>query len=608
VSLGEGQTLYENLLKHLLKSIETRDHNHRYQLTQQVLQVFDAAKSVSLDFRNDFRKYAFSQLPTILERQTNNYYSIIQNTAYRLQELIDHRTALHFLIERGENYPVRLEYSWENFWNRFGYRLAELRGKTSNLGDLEPRLLKMVLAELRYELETRYSRHHTFYYKHNSYYWAAKEQDYRRTAEAVLKERSHSARSVIYVAKYLWNGLRDPHRLRAIEIMFIAHGKGQLADSDIGQLVNWLHEKGKYGESIALLEPLVKSYPNSMHYCCQLITAYSRTARIEQRDTLWTKTDKHFRSGGRWTESNVALFARCANSNSMNRRAIDTFREVIALRRRHTGNHGTRDTTLTYYYRDLAEVYVRVKNTIKAVDAISAAIVSWPNKHYEKTRLLNRLKQAIERSPDLAGFVAHCNAELKRTGQDSPLIRKTLGSVYFAKNEMEKAIEQFKLAVELQPFDIEVHEFLISAYSKTNQDDLAIQQLLTLVDIEKHNLDRFVQLAERMKDDEAQAERAATTIVESAPNEAESHAALAKLRQTQNRWPEAIPHWQRAAELRALEPTNLVELGKAQIHEKDWDGVKKTLDRLTEKKWPSRFSIGSDIQRLRKAVESNLNP
>jgi tetratricopeptide (TPR) repeat protein/outer membrane lipoprotein-sorting protein len=608
VSLGAGQTLYENLLKHLLKSIETRDHNHRYQLTQQVLQVFDAAKSVSLDFRNDFRKYAFSQLPTILERQTNNYYSIIQNTAYRLQELIDHRTALHFLIERGENYPVRLEYSWENFWNRFGYRLAELRGKTSNLGDLEPRLLKMVLAELRYELETRYSRHHTFYYKHNSYYWAAKEQDYRRTAEAVLKERSHSARSVIYVAKYLWNGLRDPHRLRAIEIMFIAHGKGQLADSDIGQLVNWLHEKGKYGESIALLEPLVKSYPNSMHYCCQLITAYSRTARIEQRDTLWTKTDKHFRSGGRWTESNVALFARCANSNSMNRRAIDTFREVIALRRRHTGNHGTRDTTLTYYYRDLAEVYVRVKNTIKAVDAISAAIVSWPNKHYEKTRLLNRLKQAIERSPDLAGFVAHCNAELKRTGQDSPLIRKTLGSVYFAKNEMEKAIEQFKLAVELQPFDIEVHEFLISAYSKTNQDDLAIQQLLTLVDIEKHNLDRFVQLAERMKDDEAQAERAATTIVESAPNEAESHAALAKLRQTQNRWPEAIPHWQRAAELRALEPTNLVELGKAQIHEKDWDGVKKTLDRLTEKKWPSRFSIGSDIQRLRKAVESNLNP
>jgi outer membrane lipoprotein-sorting protein len=605
VSLGSGQTLYENLLSHLIESVETKSHNHRYQLTGQVLQLFEAAKFVSLQYQDDFRKYAFKQLPLILKHQTTYYYNIVENTSRKLQDLINARTALHFMIERAEQYPHRFDYSWVNFWNRFGYRVGELRSKSGSLGDLEPRLLKLVLAELRRELEHRYARHSTLYYKHHSYYWAAKEKDFRRTAEEVLKERQHSARSVLYIANYLWNKLRDPHRLRAIEIMFVAHGKGQLDDSNIGLLVNWLHEKRKYGESVALLEPLVEKYPSNMHYSCQLITAYSHTNRIEQRDTLWAATDKHFRDGGRWTESNVALFAQCANGNRMNERAINTFREVIALRRRRTGNFGTQDSTLTYYYRDLADAYTRTKNTVKAVDAISAAIVSWPNNHYERKRLLTRLKQAVQESPDLDGFVAHCDGELKRTGQDSPLIRRTLGEVFAEKKQLEKAIVQFRLAVELQPYDIKVHEHLIDAYTRTKQEGLAIQQLLTLVDIEKHNLSRFVELAKRMKDDEAQAERAATTIVESAPNEAENHVALAKLRQTQNRWPESLPHWRKAAELRALEPTNLVHLGDAQIHEKDWPGLAQTVKRLTEKRWPSRFSISSDIGRLQRAVKSN---
>ena len=43
--------------------------------------------------------------------------------------------------------------------------------------------------------------------------------------------------------------------------------------------------------------------------------------------------------------------------------------------------------------------------------------------------------------------------------------------------------------------------------------------------------------------------------VEVLPQETESHTMLAEIRQNQNRWDDAIGHWQRVAELRALEPT-----------------------------------------------------
>ena len=55
-------------------------------------------------------------------------------------------------------------------------------------------------------------------------------------------------------------------------------------------------------------------------------------------------------------------------------------------------------------------------------------------------------------------------------------------------------------------------------------------------------------------------ERAYTSIVEVQPNESESHAMLADIRQHQNRWSEAADCWQQVAKIRALEPTGLLKL------------------------------------------------
>jgi len=102
-----------------------------------------------------------------------------------------------------------------------------------------------------------------------------------------------------------------------------------------------------------------------------------------------------------------------------------------------------------------------------------------------------------------------------------------------------------------------------------------------------------------MKDDEAEAERAASSIIEAGPHEAENQAAMAELRQKQGRWTEAIDHWREAAELRRLEPTNLIKLIEAELHAKQWRAARESLDKVQKTEWPSRFAnVQNDLRRL----------
>ena len=203
---------------------------------------------------------------------------------------------------------------------------------------------------------------------------------------------------------------------------------------------------------------------------------------------------------------------------------------------------------------------------------------------------MQSLTQVLSGAKDLDDYVKHLDTEAAKTAQDSPILRKEIGKVYQSKGNLPQAITQFELAVALQPLDKEVHQALIVCYDGSQQPDKATRQLMALIDFDRHDLKLFTQLAERLKGNEAEAERAATSIIEAAPNEAENHAALAELRQQQNRWDEAIPHWEQVAELRRLEPTGLLKLAAAQIQVKQWEAARTTINRLNKTEWPARFN------------------
>src|SRR5262249_53240244 len=132
-----------------------------------------------------------------------------------------------------------------------------------------------------------------------------------------------------------------------------------------------------------------------------------------------------------------------------------------------------------------------------------------------------------------------------------------------------------------------------------------------LADLDRRNIARFKDLAERYTAVEKprEAERANTSIVEVQPNESESHALLAEIREKQNRWPQAIDQWREVARLRELEPTGLLHLADAQLHEKQFDEARATLRKLDSTAWPSRFGdVHQQVRDRERLLEAAVRP
>ena len=319
---------------------------------------------------------------------------------------------------------------------------------------------------------------------------------------------------------------------------------------------------------------------------------------------LVAQIDKHFHAGGRWTDDNISQFATACFDCKLLDKAAGYFNEAISLRQRSNPRAGSGDAQLSYWYQQLARTESALGHTQQAVDAAAGAIECWGATNSQRANAVATLRDVLRQANDLDAFVKHWDDEATKAGEDSSMIRKTIGQVYLEdRHAYPKAVAQLDIARQLQPNDKEIYQWLIRCYDEMHEPKQATKELLALVDFDRHDLALYTQLANRLRDDEPEAERAATSIVEAGPTEAENHQALAVLRQSQNRWNEAIDQWQEVAELRRLEPTGLIKLAEAEIHQQRWDAARKTLDRLRGTDWPSRFSnIQSEIDRLRTSI------
>ena len=604
VSLGEGHTLYKKLVARIIEQVPELDISYQYAMLSQLVDVFTAANDKHLPkVADDLREFAFNRLPPTLDQMTHQYRTLMDQYAQALRDIGGPRHGLEFLMDRVENWPRHLRHGWQDGWSQCGHNMAwwwqQTKGKAA---DLEPRLLKLVLAELRRELTTRQQRSGYFFRENYSYFWKAKENEFARVAEEVLSERPDSPRTVKFVSNYLWGGLE--HFRRAIEIRLIAQEKGVVSEADLYELTQWLHHQKRWAEAIPIIEPLVRSSPDTMKYRTMLLMSYARSSRPEQLDRLLAETDEHFRAGGRWTESNIALLASICVEVALDEAAVKYYGELIPLAQRTRPNRGIGEGTVSEYYRRLSQAHARLGNTREAVDAASGGIIAWGPRHDRRQTAVDQMKSAIHQAQDLDQYVEHLDDQLADSGQDSPLIRRMIGEVYAEKGQHEAAIAQLQLAAELQPFDQETHAALIRSYDALKDSKSAVAQVLKQLDFDRHNLDLYKDLAKRLKDDEQQSERAVTTLVEAAPKEAEHHEALALIRQEQNRWSDAIEHWKHVADLRALEPNGLLKLAEAQIHEQRWPAASSTIGKLKARSWPSRFSnVEGQVRQLEKRIK-----
>lgn len=231
----------------------------------------------------------------------------------------------------------------------------------------------------------------------------------------------------------------------------------------------------------------------------------------------------------------------------------------------------------------------------------SGAVVSWGPRQEQRTNALNALVQVLFDAPDLAAFAAERDKEKLQ----SAVVRKAIGKAFIQKGDHARAIPQLRLASELQPDDAETYEALLVCFDKIGLKEEAAEQLLRAVELSRRDIKLYDQLGRRYAalDRPVEAERAYTSVVEVLPNESEGHALLAAVREKQNRWADAIAHWQRVAEIRALEPTGLLKLAGAQIEDKSWDAAAGTLRKLRSQSWPPRFN---DVQQQARELEKKL--
>ena len=202
------------------------------------------------------------------------------------------------------------------------------------------------------------------------------------------------------------------------------------------------------------------------------------------------------------------------------------------------------------------------------------------------------------------------DAQEAESGQYNYLQRSAIGTVYQENQHYDRAIAQLRIAIELQPNDRKIHQALIECYDSTGDNAGAVRQLLEQIRLNPRVIELYTDLGRRLGHAEMKRqfpegqERAYTSLVEMLPAESEGHAALAEIRQQQNRWEDAVKHWARVAEIRSKEPAGLMKLCAAQIHLDRLDDAKQSFEKLNSKIWPTRFdNLKNEIRQLGEQVD-----
>jgi tetratricopeptide (TPR) repeat protein len=543
----------------------------------------------------DLKRLAFQRLPEVFKRPIDNDNTTVFEVADTLYRVAGPRDGLAFLVQRIESEPRWLAQSYQGGWDSFGNALADWRTQVKDLGDLEPRLLKVVLKELRRHLQTNNVRDSSIYQSESTCYWREKEDAFVKTAQDVAAENKDSNTIIGHVAEYLYWRVKRP-RL-AIEILLDARRRGVLEDGDQSRLAEFLQAQDRFAESVEILEPLLQRRPEGLSYRVLLMHGYFKTNRPRQLAELLAKTDALFHRENHWNEEAMSTLGHSCLENQLYQQSVAYFEEAISHLQRTRAHRGIGDGTLSGYYGGLARAYAGLKKTIEAVDAAAGEMVARGQRVVDPFQgssqdAAESLKMVIRQSPDLDAYVAQLDRRTQESGLDNPIVRKAVGQVYLEKRDYAKAIRQLNLAAQSQPNDGQTYQALLDCYDRMGDKRGAIEQLLRWRDLARRDLKLYEDLGNRYQamGEPGQAERAYTSLVEVLPAEAESHRRLAEIRQRQNRWDDAIAQWQEVARLGATEPTGLLGLAQALIHEHRVEQAAETLAKLKQTSWPPRFA------------------
>ncbi|MCE9526047.1 MAG: hypothetical protein K8R36_08335, partial [Planctomycetales bacterium] len=495
-SLGKGAALFAANQKQLLVLLlETKDQQERLAYHGQLCELFMAAHQAKIPSAGkELAEYVSKTFPDLAKKQISNYRNMVTSLAVTIRTVQGPREMLAFYIDRMEREPAWLLRTGEDGWSQYHNELAQLRKEVPKLGDLELPLLAIVITELKRDMRTHTSRDRQMYSDDFTNFWKEKAADFAKAAEEVLAENKDKSASIHYIANYLINGLSLADR--GIEVLFDAHRRELLDDSGKQLLISTLFQKERHGEAIALLEALVRKQPKAFGWRTQLMHAYFKTRQPQALRKMLAETDKLFIAPYPNDESNLAAMGRSTLENELYEEAVKYFERAVKVRTDLLKNRTQGDGTLAGYFQYQAKAYAGLGKTAEAVDKASAAIVIWPSRHDQRQEAINLLRSMLNQSPNLDAYVAVLDTEVEKDQQERPIIRQQIGIVYQEKfMAWDKAIKQFRLAIELVPEDTNLHQRLIACLDAKGDAAGALAQSLESLELSRRNLDLWNKLA-----------------------------------------------------------------------------------------------------------------
>lgn len=605
VSLGQGEQLYralETLFEKAVQSAPSQERRSHY--IGQLCALYQQAKGHHQPtVVADCKAMLMTRILPALKALSHQRRDVTINMASTLENIVGKNEAMQFLLDEYDRAPISVRRLPYDGWEAYNSYLAQWRAGVTDATLLD-RYFQIVVKRLTNYL-VHGSHSNEVFFRGHSYYWAEKEDAFAATALAVFAAREPAPDLAERVANYLRGSINKP--LKAVDFLQSIRRTAAFNENVQYLLATTLMEVNKHAEAVVELKQLYAARP-SLRYGLRLMGCYNILGQREQLQQALAAVEKVYAPKGVWNLGDLSRVAQTCYETQLYLDAERLYGILIPQARQ--ANPNPRQDEMWNYYRYQALTLIELNKTGPALDSIASAILLWGSTFQQRADVLESLRTVMDRAKDPQAVINYLDAETrKNNGKENVLLRRMLAEVLITKQKHGLAVSQLKLVLEFKPDDDAASKLLIQAYDALGQSAEALQAALHRSEYVSRQTATWKELGDRLTklNQAAQAERAYTSLIEVLPNDADSEMALAQVREGQNRWEEAVGHWKIARDYRSEDPSGLLGLAKAYLHQKQWPHAQATIDQLRKpaKPWHQRFdalNVKGKVEELTKRM------
>lgn len=610
--LGEGQELYAELRDAVWDNVvnpeRSADFGPAWSKIQQILYAGRKAKIRATVA--DVKRLA-AVVDKLIRRHSGQHAEIVERLFVLQKENVGVRASVEFLLTRLRSQPVALQWTQpRSAWNNFADNLYEATWPAPKKKN-QPREVHTAVRPIRDQVERAMfqgfetglaARDDSQHY----YFDRVRVRVYRRGTQRILdavdrvvKADPDSEPHLIFVVRFLQQQFEN--HTAAARYLQLAFDRGLLSYNSQVRLADLYFRIENYQDGVTILRKIVETHSGVLDLRFKLMTGYSklkdqRALNAELDNILENLVDPQEGS-----LSNLFKVADHCRICGLWKRGAELYDLAFQRRVWPTGP----DPGLSAAWLSYAECLRNLNRTSDALDAVAAAwVICGRNSEYRK-QSKEKLDEVLAGTDDLAGAAEHVARRAVESGEESSFLRRALGTAFLAEEEFAAAESHLRMALELQPGDRETRKALVKCFDGQQKSDDAVATLINWLEFEPRNIPVYEDLHTRFRKFglKGQAERAATSIVETGVEESAHHWALAVLREKAGALPSAVAHWERAVDLRTDDPWPLVRLTEACLKAGDRLNARRSFGRLQAKEWDERFEkLPEKMKQLRKQL------